>query len=229
MLEGGWLKIHRKMSRWGWISTPSTFNTFLHLLLLANYEDVQFKNITIHAGQLVTSVAALVDFTGLTTKQVRRAIKNLEKTGEIVTKGTNKYTLITICNYEKYQVFEDAEGQTKGKQRANKGQAEGQQWKNNKESKNDNNIEEKEINKRKRPSVQEVQDYCTERHNGIDAEECIAFYESRGWKSGKTTIVDWKAAIRTWERKEKQNYRTIIPDARRGTEVPSKPNYEQGL
>ena len=40
MLEGGWLKIHRKMSRWGWISTPSTFNTFLHLLLLANYEDV---------------------------------------------------------------------------------------------------------------------------------------------------------------------------------------------
>lgn len=229
MLEGGWLKIHRKMSRWGWISTPSTFNTFLHLLLLANYEDMKWKGITIHAGQMVTSVAALVEFTGLTTQQVRTALKNLQSTKEITIKTTNKYSIITICKYEQYQTFDTNEQQTNNKQITNEQQTNNNNGR-NKESKNDNNnIEEKEINKRKRPSVQEVQDYCTERHNGIDAEEFIAFYESRGWKSGKTTIVDWKAAIRTWERKEKQNYRTTIPDARRGTEVPSKPNYEQGL
>ena len=175
---------------------------------------------------MVTSVAALVEFTGLTTQQVRTALKNLQSTKEITIKTTNKYSIITICKYEQYQTFDTNEQQTNNKQITNEQQTNNNNGR-NKESKNDK--EEKEINKRKRPSVQEVQDYCTERHNGIDAEEFIAFYESRGWKSGKTTIVDWKAAIRTWERKEKQNYRTIIPDARRGTEVPSKPNYEQGL
>ena len=56
------------------------------------------------------------------------------------------------------------------------------------------------------PSLDEVQAYCTERGNGIDAQAFIDFYASKGWMVGKTKMTDWKAAVRTWEsRKRKQS------------------------
>lgn len=53
------------------------------------------------------------------------------------------------------------------------------------------------------PSVEEVKAYCTERGNGIDPEYFVDYYETRQWMSGKTKIKDWKAAVRTWERNNK--------------------------
>ena len=51
------------------------------------------------------------------------------------------------------------------------------------------------------PTVEEVQAYCLERGNGIDAQHFIDFYTTRGWKYGNTAIRDWKACIRTWEQR----------------------------
>ena len=51
------------------------------------------------------------------------------------------------------------------------------------------------------PTVDEVQEYCKERGNGIDARHFVDFYEARGWKYGNTSIKDWKACIRTWEQR----------------------------
>lgn len=76
-----------------------------------------------------------------------------------------------------------------------------------------NNI--KEINNNKllftkkkfiKPTLEEVQQYCLERRNKIDAQKFIDYYNSNGWKVGRNSMKDWKAAIRTWESnaKEKQ-------------------------
>lgn len=54
------------------------------------------------------------------------------------------------------------------------------------------------------PSVEEVEQYCLERSNNIDAQSFIDFYESKGWMIGKNKMKDWKAAVRTWERSRKQ-------------------------
>ena len=55
------------------------------------------------------------------------------------------------------------------------------------------------------PTVEEVQTYCRERNNGIDAAAFIDFYAARGWKYGQgRPMVDWKAAVRTWESQEKK-------------------------
>jgi len=68
---------------------------------------------------------------------------------------------------------------------------------------------DKEIdNKQKRkrfvpPTIDEVKAYCEERNNSIDAEYFIDFYESKGWKVGNQPMKDWKAAVRTWEKGEK--------------------------
>ena len=54
----------------------------------------------------------------------------------------------------------------------------------------------------KKPSVIDIIDYCKERNNNIDADAFIDFYESKDWKIGKNKMKDWKAAVRTWERRE---------------------------
>lgn len=54
------------------------------------------------------------------------------------------------------------------------------------------------------PSIKEVQAYCKERNNGIDAEAFIAFYDSKGWKVGNQPMKNWKSAIITWEKREKK-------------------------
>lgn len=53
----------------------------------------------------------------------------------------------------------------------------------------------------RRPSVEEVRAYCQERHNAIDAEQFVDYYESKGWRVGHNPMKDWKACVRTWERK----------------------------
>ena len=52
------------------------------------------------------------------------------------------------------------------------------------------------------PTVEEVQAYCAERNNQIDPEAFVDYYTARGWKYGQgKPVVDWKAAVRTWERR----------------------------
>ena len=65
----------------------------------------------------------------------------------------------------------------------------------------------KENNKRKKfikPTVEEVKEYCLERKNNIDPEYFIDYYNANGWKVGKNPMKDWKASVRTWERRKKE-------------------------
>ena len=52
------------------------------------------------------------------------------------------------------------------------------------------------------PTVDEVKAYCDERNNKIDPQAFIDFYDSKGWMIGANKMKDWRAAVRTWERKE---------------------------
>lgn len=54
------------------------------------------------------------------------------------------------------------------------------------------------------PSLDEVTAYCTERNNSIDPEGFIDYYTSNGWKVGKNPMKDWKAAVRSWEQRDKK-------------------------
>ena len=63
----------------------------------------------------------------------------------------------------------------------------------------------------KKPTLEEVVDYCKERNNFIDPEQFIDFYESKNWYVGKNKMKDWKACIRTWERRNIKK-ESIVPD-----------------
>lgn len=53
------------------------------------------------------------------------------------------------------------------------------------------------------PTPEEVQAYCDERNNGILGQQFCDFYSAKGWKIGKEPMKDWKAAVRTWEMRRK--------------------------
>jgi hypothetical protein len=68
------------------------------------------------------------------------------------------------------------------------------------------------------PSFDEVTDYCRQRNNDVDPQGFIDFYESKGWMIGKNKMKDWKAAVRTWEKRNETNKRNGKPDTRTALE-----------
>ena len=56
----------------------------------------------------------------------------------------------------------------------------------------------------KKPSIEEIKDYCLERNNGIDAEQFYHFYESKDWKIGKEKMKSWKSCVITWEKRKQK-------------------------
>lgn len=70
-----------------------------------------------------------------------------------------------------------------------------------------------------KPTVEEVRAYCRERQNTVRAEAFVNFYESKGWMVGKSPMKDWKAAVRTWEQKDRESGRFYVPpENRQGAE-----------
>ena len=59
------------------------------------------------------------------------------------------------------------------------------------------------------PTLEEVESYCFERNNNVDAQSFIDFYSAKGWMIGKNKMKDWKAAVRTWEKNDRQKPKAI--------------------
>ena len=53
------------------------------------------------------------------------------------------------------------------------------------------------------PALSELELFCSENELNIDCERFLYYYEARGWKlSGGMAMTDWKAAVRSWARRE---------------------------
>lgn len=122
-MEDWWIKIFPyRMLEWEWYDDLYMFRLFMHLLFKANNRDKEWHGTIIKRGQLVTSLANLSAETGLSYQQVRSCLDKLNKTGEINKQTTNKFTIITVCKYGKYQQSPADEQQAINKQTTNKQQ-----------------------------------------------------------------------------------------------------------
>ena len=66
-----------------------------------------------------------------------------------------------------------------------------------------------------KPTREEVLAYCRERQSTVSSSAFYDFYESKGWMVGKNHMKDWKAAVRTWEQKDKQSGKFYVPSENR--------------
>lgn len=109
--DKSFIVINRKILKWGWYDDINTKVLFLHLLLIANWEDKEWHGILVKRGQVITGRKKLSKETKLTEQQVRTALDKLILTNELTINTTNKYSIITINNYCKYQNYNQQENQ----------------------------------------------------------------------------------------------------------------------
>ena len=103
-MNNGFISIHRKIFEWEWYQTPEMISVFLTLLLLANHQNNKWQGIEIKRGQLITGRKKISLLAGISEQTIRTCLSHLKSTNEITIKPTNKYSLITISNYDKYQL-----------------------------------------------------------------------------------------------------------------------------
>lgn len=73
------------------------------------------------------------------------------------------------------------------------------------------------------PTADEVSAYSDEINAGVDGQQFVDFYESKGWMIGKNKMKDWRAAVRTWKRSESQRGSKI------STAVRSNRNWDEEI
>ena len=116
MMSGGWIKLYRKFLEWEWFTDAKMVQLFIYLLLSASIEQRKWKGIVLERGQLATTYPELAEKTNLSVQNLRTALSRLENSQIISRQVTNKYTLITICNFDSYQAKEEPEQQTTNSQ-----------------------------------------------------------------------------------------------------------------
>ncbi len=139
MNNNSWVKLHIKFLSWEWYKDSNTKSVFIHCLLKANWKDGKFEGYDIPKGSFVTSVRKLSEELKLSTQCIRTSLKKLEKTKNLTIKTTNKFSIITVNNYDIYQSV------TNDQQTTNKQLTTIEEYKNNRIKKEKINKKEKKF------------------------------------------------------------------------------------
>lgn len=210
-MDTGYIKLFRKMTEWEWYDDLPTFKLFIHLLLKVNYKNSEWQGITIERGCCVTSIPKLAIETGLTAKQIRRAVDVLIRAGNVAKSSTSKYTIIKVLNYDLYQANDIVEGRQKADKGQTKGTQEGRQRatsKEEKEIKKNKNIKKENIKRKKDVDYQQI----VEMYNNT----CVSFPHLQKLSDSRKKTI--KARLNTYS----------IEDIQRAFELAEESNFLKG-
>lgn len=99
----GWIKLHRSIIDWEWFDDANTLSLWIHLLLKANYKDSTWHGVEVKRGSMIAGRIELSKMTGISEQSIRTSLTKLKSTKNITIKSTNKYSVISINNYDRYQ------------------------------------------------------------------------------------------------------------------------------
>mgnify|MGYP000356042858 CR=1 FL=1 len=94
-LESGLLQNHQLWAFWCWCLMKASHKTKKQMI---GYQMVELK-----PGQFVFGRKQAANELGMSEQQVRTCLKKLKKLQNLTTKPTNKFTIISIVNWETYQ------------------------------------------------------------------------------------------------------------------------------
>ena len=105
-MNEGWLKIYRKFTDWEWYDNSEMVHLFLHLILKAAPCDKTWQGVQIRRGQAIVGRQKLSAETGISEMKIRTCMARLQESGEIEVISSNRFTIVTVCNYDVYQPVE---------------------------------------------------------------------------------------------------------------------------
>ena len=206
MIPGGYYIKARKIQESDIaLAPPNVRELWDWLIKEANHKDVKIGGIIIKRGQLIRTINDMRNglrwkigyrFQMYNEDSMKNAMRWLRKHHMVTCTKTPVGSVITVCNYDIYQNpknYDYTDDYTSGDTNVTP-MLHQQCSQRNKNVKNErNNIP---------PDLNEVKEYIREKKYNIDAEKWFDFYTSKGWLIGKTKMKDWKAAVRTWNKKD---------------------------
>jgi DNA-binding MarR family transcriptional regulator len=143
------IKLHRDILDWEWYQSSEVSRLYIHLILRANFLSKKWQGYAVNRGQLITSNKHLAIELGMTIQVIRTALKKLESSNYIKRKTTNKFTLITIINYDTKQSAKNISNKQSIPPETIKPQTSSISLTTTKESKKDNKVNKIKIVERK--------------------------------------------------------------------------------
>lgn len=209
-MNNGWIKLYRCLMDSSVFANPNILKVWIWCLLKASHSERQqlvgLQVVDLKEGQFIFGRKKAAEKLCMKESTVWKCMKTLENLGNISINSNNKFSVITVEKWGDYQGDDTPSVTTKEQQSNNNVTTKEQQSntnKNVKNVKNDKNVNNRGAqNKFVPPTFEQVKDYCWERCNSVDPESFINFYESKNWMIGKNKMKDWKAAVRTWERRD---------------------------
>jgi len=125
---------------------------------MANHKQAKWQGNVIERGQLITSLDHIALDLKLSIQQVRTALSKLKKSKNITVKATNRFTMVSVCNYDTYQSGEVAINTPTNKQATNEQQTDNKQITTNKNDKNEINEKNEEEDKNESEEDYEYED-----------------------------------------------------------------------
>jgi hypothetical protein len=101
----GWIKLHREILKWEWFQEPAMVQFYIYLLASASHNEYSWKGRTYKMGELPFGFRAASEQTGLSAQTVRTCVKRLKSTHEITIESSPQGSVITILNWDKYQLL----------------------------------------------------------------------------------------------------------------------------
>lgn len=136
----GYIKLYRKLIKWGWYQDNVVKSLFLHFLLTASFKDFNWMGKKLKSGQLITGRKKLAEELNFSERQIRTAMEKLKSTGEVTYETTNKYTIVTVVNWEDYQSNEEMPTKSATNERPTKDQQATNERPHRKNVKNNKNV-----------------------------------------------------------------------------------------
>lgn len=202
----GFIILYRKLLNWGWYKDPVVKSVFLHLILTASFDNSSWMGREIKKGQLITSNKHLAEDLGFSVQQIRTALKKLNSTQEITIETTNRYTIITVMNWEKYQVKGRKPTHRLTQSATNNQQSNNKQATNNQQHRNNINKYNNVNNRLSMPSLSEIQRYANEKKLNVNCAGFYNHYKAEGWKCNGEPIADWQKLLHSWSQNELRIY-----------------------
>ncbi|EAC4346669.1 DnaD domain protein [Listeria monocytogenes] len=205
----GWIKLHRDLKEkpiWK-SSTPEQKTILVTLLMMANHKENEWewrgKPFKAKPGEFVTSIKSITEECGkgISSQNVRTALKRFENYGFLTKESTKVSTLINVVNWGVYQELENKTNTVTNKQLTNDSQTANKQLTTNK------NVRTKECNKNNNNSDLNFKDFWEQNGFGmmlpIEQEKLLAWADDF---SGNREIVFKALEVTSEQGANKRNY-----------------------
>jgi len=210
MSDKAWIKIFGKFLKWEWYKDSNTKDLFLHCLLKANWKEAKFIGKIIPRGSFVTSRKKLSEELGISEQSIRTSINRLKLTNEITIQTTNKFTIINVVNYDKYQKRKEEVTNQTTDTISNKQPTTNQQLTTIEEYKNNKNIKnnKKCVCNNNTPTLEIILNFAIENFQGYSKNDIetscnkfFNFYEEREWEN----VKKWENKLNLWINEDIKN------------------------